>query len=91
MFNSAENLSGNTCPSTCNFVVYRTCLADPDLWMRPMKRLSYVFKHYKYVIFYIDDVLTIRDDPNEVLQKIDRYFGLKPGSLADPNIYLGAS
>ena len=35
-----------------------------------------------------NDVLTIAYDPTEVLKKIDKYFGLNPGSLPNPNIYL---
>ena len=47
------------------------------------------FENYGYVPIYVDDVLSISDDPNKVLQKIDKYFGLKPGYLSEPNIYLG--
>ena len=69
---------------------YVSCLADPDLWMKPAVRESDGFKHYEYVLLYVDDVMAIGDDPQVVLEKIDKYFGLKPGSLADPNMYLGA-
>ena len=54
-----------------------------------MKRWNNDFKHYEYVLLYVDYFLTISDGPTEVLQKIDKYFGLKPGSLFELNIYLG--
>ena len=41
-------------------------------------------------MLYVDDVLAIGECPTDVLTKIDKYFGLKPGSLQDPNHYLGA-
>jgi len=69
---------------------YVSCLADPDLWMKPAVRESDGFEHYEYVLLYVDDVLAIGDNPQVVLEKIDKYFGLKPGSLADPTMYLGA-
>ena len=49
------------------------------------------FENYGYVPIYVDDVLSISDGPTKVLQKIDKYFGLKPGSLSEPNIYHGAN
>ena len=55
-----------------------------------MKRLSDEFEHYRYVFIYVNKVLSISYDPTEVLQKIDNYFGLNPGSLSDPNTYLNA-
>ena len=71
------------------FMGYNTCLADPDICIRRITRSSDGFKHYEYVLLYVDYFLTISDGPTEVLQKIDKYFGLKPGSLFDLNIYLG--
>ena len=56
--------------------------------MRPMKRPSDDFEHYAYVVLYINGVLSVSDDPTKVLQKINKYFGLKPGSLSNLNIYL---
>ena len=72
------------------FLGYEPCQADPDLWMKPAIREEDGFEHYEYVLLYVDDVLAIGEQPELVLQKIDKYFGLKPGSLADPNQYLGA-
>ena len=69
---------------------YAPCLADPDLWMKPAVRESDGHSYYEYVLLYVDDVMAIGDEPRVVLEKIDKYFGLKPGSLADPNLYLGA-
>ena len=47
-------------------------------------------EHYEYVLLYVDDAMAIGDDPESLLLKIDKYFSLKPGSLANPSQYLGA-
>ena len=73
------------------FMGYKTCLVDPDQWMRPMKRSINDFKQNEYVLIYVIDVLAIRYDKTKFLQNIDRYFSLKMGSISDPNIYLGAN
>ena len=69
---------------------YKTCLVNPDMWMIPKTRNSNGLEYYKYVILYVDDVLAIGDDPEEVLKRLDKYFGLKLGLLAESNIYLSA-
>ena len=70
------------------FMRYKPCLSDPDLWMTLMKRSSNDFYHYECILIYVRDVLAISDNTTEFLQNIGRYFGLNPGSLSDLNIYL---
>ena len=69
---------------------YNPCLADTDLWMRPMERSSNILKHYENFILYIGDFLSIGDNRIELLQKNDKYFGLNICSLANLSIYIGA-
>lgn len=47
------------------------------------------FKYYAYVLLYVDDALSIHHDGTEVLRQIDFYFRMKPGSIGDPDMYLG--
>ena len=54
--------------------------------MGPKTRKSDRLNYYEYILLYDDYVLAIGDDPGEVLKWVDKYFRLKPGSLADPNI-----
>jgi len=68
---------------------YTPCLADPDLWMKAEVRED-GFKYYAYVLCYVDDVLSISHNAEEVLTRLDKYFRIKPGSLGDPDIYLRA-
>ena len=69
---------------------YSPCLADPDLWIKPSIRPDDGAEYYSYILCYVDDVLSISHDAEEVLQRLDKYFKLKLGFLGDPDIYLGA-
>jgi hypothetical protein len=46
--------------------------------------------YYEYVLYYVDDALAVSMDPKSILQKVDKYFPMKPNSIAEPDIYLGA-
>ena len=45
---------------------------------------------YSYILCYVDDMLVVHHDAMTTLMKIDKYFKLKPSSIGDPGIYLGA-
>ena len=66
------------------------CRGDNDLWMKP-KNEPDRDKYYSYIICYVDDVLVVHHDAMKTLMKIDKYFKLKPSSIGDPDIYLGAN
>ena len=68
---------------------YKPCLDEPYMWMKTMEISSNDVEQYEYVLLYVDNILFIGDDPPEVLQKIDNYFGLNSGSISDLIIYLG--
>ena len=69
---------------------YSACLADPDLWMRAAVRPDDGHQYYAYILCYVDDVMAISHDAEEVLKRIGKYFELKSGSMGDPDIYLGS-
>jgi hypothetical protein len=68
---------------------YTSCKADPDVWMKAMVRLDDGFKYYAYILLYVDDVLCIHHDAVTAIKQLDKYFPMKPGSIGDPDIYLG--
>ena len=72
-------------------LVFFTCPANLDLWMKPMARPDGGFIYYAYVIIYVDDVMVIHHDVYSVLRIIDKYFKINPSSIGDPDIYLGAN
>ena len=69
---------------------YSRCDADPDLWMREAKWPDTGDRYYQYVLLYVDDALAIGHDATKMLKELDHYFMMKPGSIGDPDIYLGA-
>ena len=69
---------------------YKSCTADPELWMKHEGRPSNRFDYYSYILYYVDAILCIRHDSMDVLNKLDKYFKMKPGLTGDPYMYLGA-
>ena len=39
---------------------------------------------------YVDDLMSINTDPRKILEQVNYYFELKPESIQEPDIYLGA-
>jgi len=69
---------------------WELCKADQDLWMKPEIRPEDGFKYYAYVLIYVDDILVVHHQAENALKEIDHFFKMKPGSIADPDFYLGA-
>ena len=65
---------------------FSSCLADPDVWMRPALK-SDGSTHYEYVLLYTDDSLVTSENPEDILRnELGKYFELK--SIGPPKIYL---
>jgi hypothetical protein len=68
---------------------FESCLADPDVWMRPALKPD-GSEYYEYVLIYMDDVLVVSTWGEKILREgIGRYFDLKEESIGPPTIYLG--
>ena len=48
---------------------YESCKANPDLWQKPQNRPQDEFKYNSYILFYVDDILCINHDPDDVLNE----------------------
>ena len=57
---------------------YKSCDADPDMWMKNEYRPKYKLEYYSYILCYVDDILCIHHDPDDILNKHNRYVPLKP-------------
>lgn len=68
---------------------YQSCLADPDVWIRPETRPDDGEPYYSYILGYVDDLLVIHHNAMSVLRQVNHYFQCKPDSMGDPDIYLG--
>jgi hypothetical protein len=76
--------------STMQELNFISCLADPDVWLRPAQKADGT-EHYEYVLIYTDDFLCISSDPRNILDSIGKHFKLKPDSIKPPDHYLGAN
>ena len=80
----------NALRSCMNHVGFKSCLADPDVWMRKAEKPD-GSKYWEYVLIYTDDCLCISHKGEHVLrEEIGKYFNLKEESVGPPTIYLGA-
>ena len=75
--------------SCMHFLNFKSCPADPDVWMRPAIK-SDGSTCYDYVLLYTDDVLVASENAESILRnEIGRYFELKEESIGPPKVYLG--
>jgi hypothetical protein len=69
---------------------YTSCKADPNLCLKAVTRPKYNVHYYAYLLCYVDVILCIHHDPMLVMNEINGYLPLKPSSVGDPDISLGA-
>ena len=69
---------------------YKTTRADPDMYMKRKTRKNGE-KYYAYLIVYVDDLLSIDEDPEAAINHIGQMFRIKEGSVGFPKMYLGAN
>jgi hypothetical protein len=67
-----------------------SCLADPDVWLRPAQKHNGT-NYYEDVLVYTNDFLCISTDPKKILDSIGMHFKLKPESIETSEVYLGAN
>ncbi len=69
---------------------YTSCKAGPNLWLKAVTRPDNNMCYNAYILCYIDDILCIHHEPMSVMNEINGYLPLKPSSVGNPDIYLGA-
>ena len=68
---------------------FKSCLADPDVYLRPATRPD-GHEYYEYILVYVDDVLVISHQAQLVMDQLGERYTLKAGSVKEPTEYLGA-
>jgi hypothetical protein len=68
---------------------YRSCLADPDIWLREAVRDDNT-RFYEYLAIYVDDTLCISQHPERTMESISQLYRIKDNSIKKPKTYLGA-
>ena len=75
--------------SCMEFLNFKSCLADPNVWMRPAIK-SDGNTYYEYILLYVDDSLVVSENAESILHnELRRYFHLKEELIGPPTIYLG--
>ena len=68
---SGAALHNNLEDYMCN-IGYKSCMADPDIWLKPEVIPSDRFEYYSYILCYVEDILCIHHDSMAVLNKLDK-------------------
>jgi hypothetical protein len=69
---------------------WESCITDQDLWMKAEIRPNNQHKYYDYALLYVDNICILHHDTELCLQKVDKYFKMKPGLIGDLDFYLGS-
>ena len=77
------------CRKTLEDAGFRSCLADPDVYMRKAVKDN-GDKYWEYVLMYVDDILAISQRCQPILDHFKSKYTLKAGSVKEPDSYLGA-
>ena len=68
---------------------YYSWKEDPDVWMRACTNPDRN-NFYEYILFYVDNVLCINNNPREAIARIYKLFPMQPDLIEKPDMYLGA-
>ncbi len=69
---------------------FKSSKADPNLWLTSAKKPT-GDSIYEYAISYVDDLVIQGVDPKNFMDALGKRFTLKPGSINEPDIHLGAN
>lgn len=68
---------------------FHMCFADNDIWYKASTK-SNGDKYYTYICIYVDDILICSEKPKTHMDLLGTAFFLKPESIKEPDVYLGA-
>lgn len=68
---------------------FKSSFADPDVWIRPANKASRE-EYYEYILCYVDDILAVSINADEIMEDIKGRFKLKNDEVKEPDYYLGA-
>ena len=75
--------------SFVKFLGFESCLADPDVWMRPAVKANGQ-EYCECVLLHTDDCLCISDNAENILRtEMGKYFSIKEESIGPPKLHLG--
>mmetsp|Transcript_12139 Transcript_12139/g.17505 ORF Transcript_12139/g.17505 Transcript_12139/m.17505 type:complete len:474 (-) Transcript_12139:35-1456(-) len=75
--------------STLRDLGFQSCLADPDVWLRPATKAS-GDEYYEYILVYVDDLLVCSHNAAQILQELQDRYKYRLKDVGPPKRYLGA-
>ena len=72
---------------TLCYMGYVPTKADPDVWLQPTVKVD-GFEYYEIVLCYVDDILSLSEDPKSTLEGLQRTFKLEDNKIEEPEMYL---
>ena len=67
---------------------FASCKTDPNVWMKAAVKQN-GDKYWAYILCYVDNLLVISHQPQEVMDFLSKRYTLKEGSVKEPTEYLG--
>ena len=67
---------------------FASCKADPDIWMKAAVKPN-GDKYWAYILCYVDNLLVISHQPQEVMDFLSKRYTLKEGSVKETHGILG--
>ena len=74
---------------TLHDIGFKPTKADPDVWSCPAVKPD-GSKYYKYIMCYVNDILSVSLDAKSISQSLQGQFKLKGNKIEPPDMYLGA-
>ena len=74
---------------TLHDIGFKPTKADPDVWICPAVKPD-GSEYYKYIMCYVNDILSVSLDTKSILQSLQGQFKLKGDKIEPPEMYLGA-
>ena len=67
---------------------FKPTKADPDVWICPVVKPDGT-EYYKYIMCYVNDILSVSHDVKSILQSLQGQFKLKGDKIEPPDMFLG--
>ena len=71
-----------------HYLSYVPSKANPDVFIRSAVK-SNDFQYDEYILYYVDNIICISDNPSETIFGLQDKFKLKDDNIEDPSTYLG--
>ena len=86
---SALNWRNHLADMLTNTLKFKSTLADPDVWIKLMKKQNGE-EYYAYILIYVDDILIVAEDSRKIMESVRESYKVRDDTIKEPDQYLGA-